>query len=127
MHQGGCAILLEFTFCFRFHYDTAAGGGLVQPCEAAYLSAVDRTRSGDDVVPPKVTVLVVSVCLFNTRISNLIYVHSSSPTYVKAMRKVYAGLPRVTVEPLLFAPDDISGERLLAMMKVDENTRKSHD
>lgn len=43
------------------------------------------------------------------------------------MRKVYAGLPRVTVEPLLFAPDDISGERLLAMMKVDENTRKLYD
>ena len=39
------------------------------------------------------------------------------------MRKVYAGLPAVKVEPLLFAPGDISGERLLSMMKVDENAR----
>ncbi len=40
------------------------------------------------------------------------------------MRKVYAGLPRVKVEPLHLAPEDISGERLLSMMKVDENTRE---
>ncbi|KAF7791007.1 hypothetical protein EIP86_001966 [Pleurotus ostreatoroseus] len=39
------------------------------------------------------------------------------------MRKVYAGLPNVRVEPLLFSPEDISGERLLAMMKVDENAQ----
>ena len=40
------------------------------------------------------------------------------------MKKVYAGLPNVKVEPLHFAPEDISGGRLLAMMKVDENTRQ---
>ncbi len=40
------------------------------------------------------------------------------------MRKVYAGLSDVRVEPLLFSPEDISGERLLAMMKVDDNGRK---
>ena len=40
------------------------------------------------------------------------------------MRKVYSGLPHVRVEPLLFSPEDISGERLLAMMKVDDNTRE---
>lgn len=40
------------------------------------------------------------------------------------MTKVYAALPDVTVKPLHFAPEDISGERLLAMMKVDENSRK---
>ena len=39
------------------------------------------------------------------------------------MRRVYAGLPSVHVEPLRFSADDISGERLLAMLKVDENTR----
>ena len=39
------------------------------------------------------------------------------------MRRVYAGLPSVCVEPLHFSAEDISGERLLAMMKVDENTR----
>ncbi|KAF7791008.1 hypothetical protein EIP86_001967 [Pleurotus ostreatoroseus] len=44
------------------------------------------------------------------------------PTYLKAMRRVYAELP-VRVEPLLFSPEDISGERLLAMMKVDENAQ----
>jgi hypothetical protein len=35
------------------------------------------------------------------------------------MEAVYAGLPGVIVEPLHFAASDISGERLLAMMKVD--------
>lgn len=40
------------------------------------------------------------------------------------MRRVYAGLPNVKVDPLLFAPQDISGERLLSMMKVDDNARK---
>ena len=39
------------------------------------------------------------------------------------MKRVYAGLANVKVEPLLFAPGDISGERLLSMMKVDDNTR----
>ena len=41
------------------------------------------------------------------------------------MRKVYAGLSGVRVEPLHFAPEDISGDRLLAMMKVDESNRAS--
>jgi hypothetical protein len=40
------------------------------------------------------------------------------------MRKVYKGIPGVVVEPLHFSPQDISGERLLAMMKVDDSTRK---
>ena len=39
------------------------------------------------------------------------------------MKRVYAVLANVKVEPLLFAPGDISGERLLSMMKVDDNTR----
>lgn len=40
------------------------------------------------------------------------------------MRHVYAKLPGVRVEALRFASGDISGERLLAMMKVDENNRE---
>jgi hypothetical protein len=47
------------------------------------------------------------------------------PNNLRAMRTVYQGLSGVQVEPLHFAPQDISGERLLAMMKVDENTRLS--
>lgn len=49
---------------------------------------------------------------------------SRRPSNLRAMTKVYANLPNVKVLPLHFAPEDISGERLLAMMKVDENTRK---
>lgn len=41
------------------------------------------------------------------------------------MRRVYAGLPNVRVEPLHFAAEDISGPRLLAMMKVDSTERES--
>ncbi|EKM56167.1 uncharacterized protein PHACADRAFT_184852 [Phanerochaete carnosa HHB-10118-sp] len=86
-----------------FHFDTAAGGGAVQPCEAAYLAALDTERGGN-ATPPKVTVLVL-------------------PANIQPMRRVYAGLPSVRVEPLHFSAEDISGERLLAMMKVDENTQ----
>ena len=41
------------------------------------------------------------------------------------MTKVYSGLPHVKVRPLLFSPYDLSGERLLSMMKVDEDDRES--
>lgn len=41
-----------------------------------------------------------------------------------AMRAVYADLPGVKVEPLRFTSADISGERLLAMMKVDDSESK---
>lgn len=47
------------------------------------------------------------------------------PTNLQPMKKVYSGLPNVRVEPLHFAPEDISGDRLLAMMKVEEGGRKS--
>lgn len=40
------------------------------------------------------------------------------------MRAVYADLPGVKVEPLRFTSADISGERLLAMMKVDDSESK---
>lgn len=36
----------------------AAGGGSVQPCEAAYLGSLDPARGGS-AVPPEVTVLVL--------------------------------------------------------------------
>ena len=48
----------------------------------------------------------------------------SRPNNLAAMTKAYAGLKGVTVHPLHFGPQDIGGERLLAMMKVDENGRK---
>ena len=41
-----------------FHFDTAAGGGLVQPCEAAYLSSINPSLL-DEMKPPEVKVLVV--------------------------------------------------------------------
>jgi hypothetical protein len=40
------------------------------------------------------------------------------------MRAVYAGLPGVRVEPLRFSSEDISGHRLLAMMKIDDSNRE---
>ena len=46
------------------------------------------------------------------------------PNALRNMRDVYAGLPEVRVEPLHFAPEDISGERLLAMMKVEQEQRR---
>lgn len=39
------------------------------------------------------------------------------------MREVYSDLPGVDVHPLRLASQDISGERLLSIMRVDENTR----
>lgn len=69
--------------------------------------------------------LLCSSCMFS-RLLNVLNDCSyeiSRPTYLRAMRRVYAGLP-VRVEPLLFSPEDISGERLLAMMKIDDNARE---
>lgn len=40
------------------------------------------------------------------------------------MRHVYSTLPNVKVEALHFSAKDITGERLLAMMKVDDSGRK---
>ncbi|KAF8651035.1 hypothetical protein AX16_004898 [Volvariella volvacea WC 439] len=83
-----------------FHFDSAAGGNRVRPCEAAYLSTLDP-ELGEEARPPKVTVLVL-------------------PKTMKVMQEVYASLPNVEVKPLHFALADISGERLLSMMKVDD-------
>lgn len=86
-----------------FHFDTAAGGGHVQPCEAAYLATLDPRRAAGSQAP-QVVVLVL-------------------PGDLVKMQRVYAGLPGVEVKPLHFAPEDISGDRLLAMMKVDEGSQ----
>jgi hypothetical protein len=41
------------------------------------------------------------------------------------MKSVYKALSHVRVEALRFSPEDISGDRLLAMMKVDDGGRES--
>lgn len=74
-------------------------------------------------MPPTVTVLALYVLSMVLRSAPSL-IAARRPANLVAMRKVYAGLPTVRVEPLHFAAEDISGERLLAMMKVDENTRE---
>ncbi|EKM51770.1 uncharacterized protein PHACADRAFT_150450 [Phanerochaete carnosa HHB-10118-sp] len=86
-----------------FYLDSASGSGIVQPCEAAYLAMLDAHRGGH-AKPPNVTVLVL-------------------PPNLQAMRKVYSGLLNVQVEPLHFSPENISGERLLTMMRLNENSQ----
>lgn len=39
------------------------------------------------------------------------------------MRRVYSALPNVSVVPLRFASEDMNAGRLLAMMKVDTDSR----
>ncbi|KAF8518615.1 hypothetical protein JB92DRAFT_3112943 [Gautieria morchelliformis] len=83
-----------------FHFDTAAGAGEVPPCEAAYIASLEATLRGN-AAPPKVVVLVL-------------------PNSLDIMRGVYSTLPEVEVMPLHFAPEDLSGGRILAMMKVEQ-------
>ncbi|KZV75964.1 hypothetical protein PENSPDRAFT_680684 [Peniophora sp. CONT] len=83
-----------------FHFDTAAGGGHIQPCEAAYLAALHPDRAGIARAPP-VKVLVLPNC-------------------VNTMKGVYADLPNVTVEALRFTSADINAQRFLSIMKLDE-------
>lgn len=45
-------------YFYSFHFDSAAGSGYVQPCEAAYLASLDAIRGGN-AVAPDVTVLVM--------------------------------------------------------------------
>lgn len=49
-------------FC-RFHFDSAAGSGFVQPCEAAYLASLDAQR-GRNATAPEVTILVMYVSYY---------------------------------------------------------------
>jgi hypothetical protein len=41
-----------------FHFDTAAGGGHVQPCEAAYLASLNP-EIANGAIAPEVVVLVM--------------------------------------------------------------------
>ena len=92
-----------------------------QPCEAAFLSELAPDMAASGVSPPDVTVLVVYVL----PLMSFPYLDQSArPAYLRRMREVYAGLPSVKVEPLLFAPHEISGERLQTMMRVGDSTRK---
>ncbi|GJE88802.1 hypothetical protein PsYK624_048890 [Phanerochaete sordida] len=86
-----------------FHFDGAAGSGSVQACEAAYLASLDADRGGH-AKPPSVTVLVL-------------------PSNLETMKRAYAALPNVEVKPLFFGPRDISGERLLSIMRVDKHSQ----
>jgi hypothetical protein len=52
LSEAGSLLILSF------HFDTAAGGGSVQPSEAAYVAALDPSRARD-ARPPHVTVLVL--------------------------------------------------------------------
>lgn len=71
--------------------------------------------------------LLSSPCVFLVSSSTLSTADdqlSRRPNRVGAMKSVYANLPGVKVEALRFASRDISGERLLAMMKVDDRDRE---
>jgi hypothetical protein len=47
-----------------------------------------------------------------------------SPNTLDIMRGVYSRLPEVEVMPLHFASEDLSGGRILAMMKVEQEQSK---
>lgn len=113
------------TLC-RFHFDTAAGGGLVQPCEAAYLAALHPSR-GRDVRAPSVKVLVMSVALLVVVSERVLSNAKRRPNSLPTMRTVYARLPNVSVEALRFGPTDINGPRLLSMMKLEDGAREYLD
>jgi hypothetical protein len=53
-----------------------------------------------------------------------IRIDDPKPGNISHMRRIYSVLPNVAVSPLYFAPEDINGDRLLAMMKVDTDSRK---
>ncbi|KAF8586234.1 hypothetical protein K439DRAFT_1387349 [Ramaria rubella] len=96
-------VLPEPLSALLFHFDSAAGSGDVQPCEAAYMASLKPQwpSKSNEPTPPRVTVLVL-------------------PGNIQTMTRVYAKLPEVRVKPLHFSLEDISGGRLLAMMKVDQ-------
>ncbi|KIJ54327.1 hypothetical protein M422DRAFT_241577 [Sphaerobolus stellatus SS14] len=82
-----------------FHFDSAAGTREPMPCEAAYIASINNDLGGL-AIPPKVTVLVL-------------------PSSLEMMRKTYAKFPNVTVNSLRFTSEDLTAERLLSLMKVD--------
>ncbi|KAJ7080294.1 hypothetical protein C8R44DRAFT_70625 [Mycena epipterygia] len=76
-----------------FHFDTQDAG---RPCEAAFLSSPTAHRAA----LPQVTVLC-------------------SPSNVNRRRRAYGSLDRVRVEPLSLSEQDLTADRMLALMGCD--------
>ncbi|KAL1862759.1 hypothetical protein Daus18300_008403 [Diaporthe australafricana] len=73
-----------------FHYDTFISDSQGSPCEAAYLSTNPAVR-------------VRVLC---------------APTNIAAIRRTYAGLPNVTIEPLSIREQDLTTKRMMDLMAV---------
>ncbi|POS81357.1 hypothetical protein DHEL01_v200238 [Diaporthe helianthi] len=73
-----------------FHYDTFISDSQGSPCEAAYLSTNPAVR-------------VRVLC---------------APTNMATMRRTYAGLPNVTIEPLSIKEQDLTTKRMMDLMAV---------
>lgn len=73
-----------------FHYDTFINDNRGSPCEAAYLSTNPAVR-------------VRVLC---------------APTNVATIRRTYAGLPNVTIEPLSIREQDLTTKRMMDLMAV---------
>lgn len=73
-----------------FHYDTFISDSQGSPCEAAYLST-------------NAAVCVRVLC---------------APTNLATMRRTYAGLPNVTIEPLSIREQDLTTKRMMDLMAV---------
>ncbi|KAJ7146727.1 hypothetical protein C8R44DRAFT_17969 [Mycena epipterygia] len=76
-----------------FHFDTQDAG---RPCEAAFLSS----STAHHAAVPQVTVLC-------------------SPSNVNRRRRAYGSLDRVRVEPLSLSEQDLTADRMLALMGCD--------
>lgn len=73
-----------------FHYDTFINDNKGSPCEAAYLSTNPAVR-------------VRVLC---------------APTNVATIRRTYAGLPNITIEPLSIREQDLTTKRMMDLMAV---------
>lgn len=73
-----------------FHYDTFINDNKGSPCEAAYLSTNPAVR-------------VRVLC---------------APTNVATIRRTYAGLPNVAIEPLSIREQDLTTKRMMDLMAV---------
>ncbi|KKY38925.1 hypothetical protein UCDDA912_g01060 [Diaporthe ampelina] len=73
-----------------FHYDTFIGDSQGSPCEAAYLSTNAAVR-------------VRVLC---------------APTNIATIRRTYAGLPNVAIEPLSIREQDLTTKRMMDLMAV---------
>jgi hypothetical protein len=86
------------------------------------LRIISRSRSARDCYPSK-SHCARHVCPNDTAFLS-ISTDDRRPSNVSHMRRIYSVLPNVVVSPLYFAPEDINADRLLAMMKVDADSRK---